>query len=309
MRYFLLLIIHAVTFAAVDVRTAEAAGALERRPVLDRLRERREERNASAVVAPDSGEKIMLGGVETVLWLPTDTRALASLVVFSHGFKGCATQSTFLTKALAKNGYIVAAPNHQDASCVKGGERVLQSQASFASPEKWSAATYADRRADIVAMLNALKAHPLGQRIDWGNIALAGHSLGGYTVLGMAGGWPEWKLPDISAVLALSPYCTPFSTAHSLMGISAPVMYQGGTLDKGITPFIKKKDGCFEQTPSPAMFVEFPRMGHLGWADVAPQDKQPVIDYALAFLNHYLRDAPWPPYVDSHDGLSDFRRK
>ena len=33
-----------------------------------------------------------------------------------------------------------------------------------------------------------------------GPILLAiGHSLGGYTVLGLAGGWPSWKLPGIQS--------------------------------------------------------------------------------------------------------------
>jgi predicted dienelactone hydrolase len=47
-------------------------------------------------------------------------------------------------------------------------------------------------------------------RIEWSRVALAGHSLGGYTVLGLAGGWASWKLPSIKAVLAMSPYCDPF---------------------------------------------------------------------------------------------------
>ena len=32
---------------------------------------------------------------------------------------------------------------------------------------------------------------------------LAGHSLGGYTVLALAGAWPSWKLANVRAVLAL----------------------------------------------------------------------------------------------------------
>src|SRR4029078_10886352 len=39
------------------------------------------------------------------------------LIVFSHGWGGCATQSVFLTEQLARAGYVVAAPNHQDAGC------------------------------------------------------------------------------------------------------------------------------------------------------------------------------------------------
>ena len=41
-------------------------------------------------------------------------------LVFSHGFHGCATQSTFLMQAFADAGYIVFAPNHRDATCNGG---------------------------------------------------------------------------------------------------------------------------------------------------------------------------------------------
>ncbi len=53
-----------------------------------------------------------------------------------------------------------------------------------------------------------------------GAIGAAGHSLGGYTVVGLGGGWPRWKDGRIRAVLALSPYVQPFMAQHSL-GIAA----------------------------------------------------------------------------------------
>src|SRR2546421_147846 len=76
----------------------------------------------------------------------------------------------------------------------------------------------------------------------------AGHSLGGYTVLGLAGGWPSWKLPEVKAVLALSPYCSPLAQKGRLSAIKVPVMYQGGTRDLGITPSVIKGRGAYDQT-------------------------------------------------------------
>lgn len=38
------------------------------------------------------------------------------LVVFSHGLGGCGTQSLFFTEELARHGYVVAAPDHDDAT-------------------------------------------------------------------------------------------------------------------------------------------------------------------------------------------------
>jgi pimeloyl-ACP methyl ester carboxylesterase len=73
-------------------------------------------------------------------------------------------------------------------------------------------------------------------RVDLDRLGLLGHSLGGYTVVGLAGGWASWKLPGVKAVLALSPYTDPFLVHRTLSGVSTPIMYQGGTLDLGITP-------------------------------------------------------------------------
>ena len=80
------------------------------------------------------------------------------IVVFSHGFHGCATQSRFLMTALAAAGYLVVAPNHRDATCNGGSARWID-------------------------------------RPEW-RFGLIGHSLGGYTVLGLGGA-------SVSAVLSL----------------------------------------------------------------------------------------------------------
>ena len=71
--------------------------------------------------------------------------------------------------------------------------------------------------------------------MDWDHFGLVVHSLGGYTVLALGGGWKSWKLSGVKAVLALSPYSAPFTVSHTLGDIHIPVMYQGGTLDAGIT--------------------------------------------------------------------------
>src|SRR6185369_13906011 len=105
----------------------------------------------------------------------------------------------------------------------------------------WSDATYKDRADDIRSLLSALKADPgWSKSIDWSKVSLAGHSLGGYTVLGLGGAWLKWKLPEVKAILALSPYCSPFVEKGNLGAITVPVMYQGGTRDFGITPTVVK---------------------------------------------------------------------
>ncbi|HTK84368.1 MAG TPA: hypothetical protein VL625_04715 [Patescibacteria group bacterium] len=252
------------------------------------------------------------------------------LVVFSHGYHGCGPQSKFLTEGLAKHGYVVVAPNHEDASCgrrlegsnsetpdtptldadaflaeVNGdknadhgprlGRRLRDrlagksgARARFGNPASWNQDSFKDRFEDIEWVINyALSDKQLAPFIDTQRIGLAGHSLGGYTVLGLAGGWPSWKDKRVKAVLALSPYGQPFAKQHTLRGIDVPVMYQGGTRDTGITPFIKGKDGMYDQTPSPKYFVEFARTGHFGFTNMTgPHDR--INDYAFAFFDKYL---------------------
>jgi predicted dienelactone hydrolase len=208
------------------------------------------------------------------------------LVVFSHGFHGSSTQSTFLMRAIADDGFLVIAPNHQDA----GRGRSFKPEAPLGRPSDWSDTTYLDRADDIRNLLKVLRNDPdWSRQIDWQRLALAGHSLGGYTVLGLAGGWPSWKLTGIKAVLALSPYSAPFQEHGDLASLGVPVMYQGGTRDIGITPFVARKGGAFDATSSPAWFVEFQGAGHLAWTDLNPRYHESVIHYSLAFLNRYVK--------------------
>lgn len=61
----------------------------------------------------DRGESIQIAGLQVSIWRPAaGTKPPFPLDVFSHGFHGSFTQSTFLTRSLADDGYIVVAPNN-----------------------------------------------------------------------------------------------------------------------------------------------------------------------------------------------------
>jgi predicted dienelactone hydrolase len=244
-------------------------------------------------------QSIKLAGMDVTVWSQPPLAATPQpVVIFSHGFHGCATQSRFLMDAIAAAGYLVFAPNHRDATCGGGGSSWSEkSSVPFRDPAQWTDGSYRDRANDIRRLIDAIVADPRYRtRADVTRLALAGHSLGGYTVLGLAGAWPSWKMPAIKAVLALSPYTQPFVAQQTLTGLSAPVMYQGGTRDFGVTPTLHKSMGAYDQSSAPKYYVEFDGAGHFAWTDIGRASARgAIIAYSVAFLDLYVKREPVDP--------------
>lgn len=252
---------------------------------------------AQPAMAQDKKVKLRQPHVE--IWLPPDFQAQEGpwpLIIFSHGFGGCAMQSRFLTSYLADQGYIVAAPDHADAACDKYGGKLPQGltgtkawpERPFRYPEKWDDTTEADRKDDVLfALSSLLDDRKYAPFIDRERMGLMGYSLGGYTVLGIAGAWPAWKDTRFKAVLAFSPFISPYVAHDTLKRISLPVMYQGGTKDEDVTPVLKSR--AFAATPAPKYFVELDGAGHFAWTD-QDLDYQAVIQrIALDYFGKYLK--------------------
>lgn len=258
-------------------------------------------------------ERADIAGLEVAIWRPEHNSSPAPLVVFSHGFHGINTQSAYLMKAMADAGYFVVAPNHADAS-KSGllGSGLSQPELSFAKPRDWSDSTYKQRGEDICKLIDALQKDPKwSAQIDFSKMALAGHSLGGYTILGLAGARPSWSHPDIKAVLALSPYCEPYVFQDTIKNIRVPVMYQGGTLDFGITPSVKRSGGAYDKTSAPAYFVEFDKFGHLGWTGFErDSNKRSLVDfYSIAFLDKYVKGSSSADCTQKRSGIVQLESK
>jgi predicted dienelactone hydrolase len=227
------------------------------------------------------------------------------LLVFSHGLGGCGTQTVFLTEQLARTGYVVAAPDHKDASCRVDGSGRLQLRAperSFFQPEKWTPATHADRRSDLTHVIDwALGEPAFASSIDAQRVGAIGHSLGGYSTLGMIGGWPGHRDRRIKAALLLSPYVLPFLVQNRLGAVSVPVMYQGAQLDIGITPSLRGDSGAYAATPSAKAYVELRGGTHFEWTNLVCLGHKSVLEclrknpnawlitaYGGAFFERYL---------------------
>jgi len=136
------------------------------------------------------------------------------LIIFSHGMGGCAAQHVFINENLASFGYVVIAPDHQEAQMCHiegkpeiGATRltwsVLKNRFNlsqvvfdlFGGMMKERGYDFSYRPAEIKAVIDFALAQNqdpdsfLHGRIDPEKIGMAGHSLGGYTTL-MVGGMP-----------------------------------------------------------------------------------------------------------------------
>lgn len=99
------------------------------------------------------------------------------LVVLSHGTGGAALTLMWLGQHLAAHGFIVAAVNHH------GNTAIEQSHTPQGFVLWW------ERAADLSILIDRMLSDDvLGARIDATRIGAAGFSLGGYTVLSVAGG-------------------------------------------------------------------------------------------------------------------------
>jgi len=106
----------------------------------------------------------------------TSDRESFPLIMLSHGTGGTARQQAWLAEALCRYGYIVAGVNHH-------GNTALEPYNLKGILNVW------ERPRDLSAVLNQLLVDPVfGARINCEQIGAVGFSLGGYTVISVAGG-------------------------------------------------------------------------------------------------------------------------
>lgn len=107
------------------------------------------------------------------------------LVVLSHGTGGASAQVSWLAEHLASNGYLVAAVNHH-------GNTAAEDQYAPQGFMLWW-----ERARDLSVVIDKVIADPrFGQRVDSNRIVAGGFSLGGYSVLALAGArtnFAEWR--------------------------------------------------------------------------------------------------------------------
>ncbi len=239
---------------------------------------------AVQAASPDDPDRVTrIAGLDVALWQPGGGQGPHPLVLFSHGMGGCKTQSSRLMRSLAREGMLVAAPDHADkgARCpeqVPGAGEIMHAIERAGPP---GPSFFEQRRKDMEDLRTGIAQDTaLSRAVDASRVALIGHSLGGYTVLGLAGGWPQWKTGGIAAVVALAPYVQPFANGGTPAGISVPVLFQAGEND-GFAP---DAIGFHTRTRSPSCRVVYRGADHFAWTDVQTGHQGLIAADAAAFL-------------------------
>jgi predicted dienelactone hydrolase len=212
-------------------------------------------------------------------------------VVFSHGHCGSEAKMSHLLAALARAGFVAAAPAH-------AGDTVIDPDC-----EADVGTAIAQRPADLEAVLDALlawnedPAWPLAGAIDPGRIGAMGLSLGALSTTQRAA-----VDPRLHAVVLVA---APFFPTSVLLPLAVPAMVQGGRLDTTL-PFDTEQTPLYEGLLAPRFLVGIDEAGHSTFAtqcqtpfdDCVPGGQSAaevhalVQRYAEGFLTRYLAGDP-----------------
>jgi predicted dienelactone hydrolase len=195
------------------------------------------------------------------VWPPAGSPAEAPLLVFSHGYQQEPRAAAHLAGWLASRGWVVAAPRHQDGR--RGG------------PDLPGVGAEERRCRELQAALDALLVPGSipGGRVAPDRIALAGHSLGGFTCLALAGAVPGREDRRPRALVLLSPALYALEAA-SFHGVGVPTLLLYGQREReirGWSPLTKAElaEIAFANLPAPTYLLEVRGAGHYGFTSRA----------------------------------------
>lgn len=228
------------------------------------------------------------------------TGTLYPLIVLSHGAGGCGTGYTYLTQYLASYGYVVAAPDHEDA-------KICTIEGGFGSG-KVTNININDRAADInevikeMLLANNQADSTFYQGIDKSTAGVFGHSAGGETAMQVSGLVAADKNPLIKATLLLAPDTGMYpQSAYAQM--IAPLMELIGQYDtKAVTANNTPRYIPFVYASAPKYVAYMEKDWHLVFDDTACvgyrsindcQEKNKrvmdILNYSGLFFNAYLK--------------------
>lgn len=244
---------------------------------------------------------------------PAISDAPYPLLLFSHGWSGFRTQSTFLMDELASHGYVVASVDHPyDAAFVifPDGRAVYNDPGVLGADDP----DFVQRRnqlvrtraADLGLAIDALAEQAAGQSklsgmIDFGRIGVLGHSTGGGAAMEFCGSDDR-----CTAALGLDTWVEPTSDAVIDAGLSQPVFMQFSETWPWAEN-VARVDTLLANSSGPSRVMTIADTAHWDFTDIplltplanwlgfkGPLDGDRVMAiinaYSVAFLDQVLKD-------------------
>jgi predicted dienelactone hydrolase len=249
------------------------------------------------------------------------------LVIHSHGATGSGLGSAFLTERLAREGFIVAAPDHTDEYFVSrirapvpiqdqmGDLKVIDwildlRDVHFAKRPLVSRKNFAYRalqaRAVIDTMLaqNKNPASPFHNLIDRARIGMVGHSFGAWTTMLMAGAETRYADKRLKAVVPLSgPLFPNLYSDEEMTNIKIPIMFMYGQLEYNVGRLPNGDRSLFyDRANRPKFLLEIRGADHFTFSggvrfeftrlkDYTLDDprRSAIVDYTVDFFKYYLK--------------------
>jgi predicted dienelactone hydrolase len=250
-----------------------------------------------------------------------DAEALAQgtpypLLVFSHGYGGSGLGSVFFTEQLAARGWIVAAPDHHDrhsAVRIRTGQKrdfdrlgLMRHAREIASSGPADRDVYLYRIQELKLVLDRiLESNSFGNLIDREKIAVGGHSLGGFTALGLCGTIDRLRDDRIKAVLLFSTGAGGYLFEDSeLAAVKVPSMLLFGERERsqkrGTRTMVELADKVYSNLPPPKYLLEIMGANHFSFNNRfsdkwgarllsgSEEQFQVIRRYSIAFLERHV---------------------
>jgi len=268
------------------------------------------------------------GGKVAVDAAPLAAQGRFPMMVFSHGYSGGGISSVFLTEALASRGWIVVAPDHHDRHSsirIRSGQLKNFDRKGLWQHAREISESGPDDRDKYLYRLDEMRfvidqmivSEEFRDVIDSNRIAVGGHSIGGYTALGLCGPVKERLDSRIKAILLFSTGAGGYLfTKDELAAVRIPSMLLMGEQERdaqrGTQTMLQLEEKIYGAMPPPKYFLEIKGARHgsfdnrfsntLGARLLSGTEKQfeVIRRYSIAFLEKYVAGKTDPDNVLEH---------
>lgn len=226
------------------------------------------------------------------------------VVFYSHGATGAGTSSFFICELLARNGYIVVAPDFLDTVFVARIDQPVPYDGFLwmrtdqyiswlrelglnkASREGRTLFEYRPMQLkqtmEKVFVLNKDSKSALFNHVDEDRIGLFGHSFGAWTSVLLAGASPTFQDKRVKAVVALSgpvnEHVYAVASENDLSAVNVPILFEFGDQE----PAKGRKDDktfLFDKSKSPKQLISIKGADHLSFSGGVKGEHKKASEY------------------------------